>query len=157
MTELKNFPNYFVTKKGLVFSLKSNRFLKPRPLPTGYLRVSIGSPPKDFYIHRLIAQTFLRKPKGKNFVNHKNGDKRDNRVRNIQWVTCKENSIHMVDILRKGFGDLRPNAKMTNTQVKEIKNRLKLKERPAHLAKGFNVSRKAICNIKHGKSWRKVA
>lgn len=147
---------YFVTRDGRVWSGKTNRFLKPRPLPTGYLRISAGMPQKDHYIHRLVASAFISTIEGKDFVNHKNGEKSDNRVENLEWVTCKENSNHMIEVLGKGYGESKPEAKLTNEQVREIKIRLSEGERPTHLAKEFKVSRKAICNIKNKKTWLRV-
>lgn len=43
------------------------------------------------YVHRLVAELFLENPDGKPHVDHKNTNRQDNRVTNLQWVTCKEN------------------------------------------------------------------
>src|SRR5690606_22186602 len=52
---------------------------------------------KTHYIHRLIAKTFIPNPKNYPEVNHINGDRLDNRVENLEWVTSKENSKHAVE------------------------------------------------------------
>lgn len=75
----------------------SKRFAPPKmliPLPTklGYNRVKIQG--KYLSVHRLVASAFLGLPKKDIQVNHKNGIKHDNRVENLEWVTCSENLSH---------------------------------------------------------------
>ena len=62
---------------------------------TDYLAVSLGGKngPRKL-VHRLVAAAFLQNPDGLPQVNHKNGNGRDNRVENLEWVTNRENALH---------------------------------------------------------------
>jgi hypothetical protein len=49
---------------------------------------------KKYLVHRLVAETYLENPKGFEFVNHKDGNKQNNSVDNLEWVTRSENMLH---------------------------------------------------------------
>lgn len=68
--------------------------LKPIETNKGYLRVKLCHKGKisKARVHRLVAETFIEKPNLE--VNHINGDKKDNRLENLEWVTGKENKEH---------------------------------------------------------------
>ena len=85
---------YYLYRDGKIFSSRTQRFLVPRYTKSGYTRYNIGD--KDYYIHRLVAETFISNPENKPQVNHKNGIKDDNRVENLEWVTGEENMSHAI-------------------------------------------------------------
>ena len=97
MKEIEKYPNYFVTEEGLVFSSKTNRFLKFSYDQQGYQRVGlyIGNyKTKTIKVHRLIAETLMPNPENKKDVNHKDGDKSNNNINNLEWCTRSENIKH---------------------------------------------------------------
>ena len=77
---------------------KPGRFLKQYKSRCGYLYLSLvgadGKTAKHKYTHRLVAAAFIPNPNKLTQVNHKNFDKEDNRVCNLEWVTQQENILH---------------------------------------------------------------
>lgn len=86
---------YQVSDTGKVYSIRRNRILKPKTDKYGYYVVCLWKD-KGFHrtIHRLVAQAFLERVEGKNVVNHKDMDKKNNDVSNLEWTTVKENTVH---------------------------------------------------------------
>jgi hypothetical protein len=56
---------------------------------------------KSFLVHRLVADTFIPNIENKEEVNHKNGNKHDNRAENLEWVTHSENNLHCYNVLNR--------------------------------------------------------
>ena len=90
---------YQVSTKGRVRSLLrgKERVLTPW-LTTGYPTVSLGRRNKQL-VHRLVAEAFIPNPERRPQVNHKNGDRTDNRVNNLEWVSSRENILHRGRVL----------------------------------------------------------
>lgn len=94
--------------------LVPERLLTPIPHWKGYHRVvlTVKGRRKQYRIHRLAAEAFIPNPENKPTVNHRNGDKIDNRVENLEWATVSENKHHSIDKL---------GCKPWNTNVRRIK------------------------------------
>lgn len=88
-------PNYAVSDRGRVRSLRRDKILAPQVMRNGYLRVNLGKGNGRF-VHRLVCQEFVANPHGKPQVNHLDGDKQNNRAGNLEWVTQSENQLHAV-------------------------------------------------------------
>lgn len=102
--QIKDYPEYYVTDNGDVYSRNyrnTGRIKKMTPAkrPDGYLRIVLKN--KGYYIHRLVAEAFIPNPDNKLQVNHKNGNKTDNRVENLEWLSRSENVKHAYDVLHR--------------------------------------------------------
>lgn len=98
---IKSYPRTFINNKGYKCTTKE-RLLLPQ-VRNGYLfiRLSKNSKKKCFSVHRLVAKYFLPNPNNKPFVNHIDGNKKNNNVKNLEWVTSNENMQHSYYILKK--------------------------------------------------------
>jgi hypothetical protein len=102
--KVKGFENYYeISNLGNVRRLGSLNNLKPINNGKGYLSVclSVKSQIKRFYIHRLVAMSFLDNKENKEEVNHINGIRTDNRIINLEWVTRSENHFHRYKTLKQ--------------------------------------------------------
>lgn len=88
---LKDFPDFLIHHDGRIYNLKKKIFMKPR-LDKGYVSIRLND--KNHFIHRLVAIQFIPNQENKEMVNHKDGDKLNNHVNNLEWVTRSENTLH---------------------------------------------------------------
>lgn len=114
---------------GRAFYNKPGRILKQHYSDGRYLSLALGSG-KTIRVHRVIAMTFIPNPENKPHVNHKNGRRTDNRVENLEWVTCAENNLHAyrskIRVCRDMNGKNNPRYKHGNRckGVKRIRNKV---------------------------------
>lgn len=138
---------------------RTSPFLKDANI-RGYRMVMLckgnGSKPKSALIHRLVALAFLGEPPPvkRPTVNHKNMDKADNRVENLEWLSHADNNRHAQPTIKHCKGIDKPSNKLSEAQVREIRFRyayggVTMQE----LADEFSVSNPTIHNIIHRKKW----
>lgn len=96
---------------GSGYFIKPEAVLKPNPQVSGYLNVHLYKDKvrKPFAIHRLVAKHFIGLPEDKKEVNHIDGDKTNNNVDNLEWLSGKENMRHAIEnglwkSMKKGEG-----------------------------------------------------
>lgn len=153
---VKEFKGYLVSTHGRVFSLKTNKYLKPHYGSCGYLNVFLyNGKNKKFTrkIHRLVGLTFIENKFNKPQINHIDCNKHNNMVENLEWVTNGENLKHAFKNGLKTLprGEKNPTSKLSDLQVKEIRillNSRKYKQR--EIAKMFHIHECVISDIKLG-------
>ena len=87
---------YEINKNGDVRNAKTKKLIVGDINNCGYYRVALYNQgqSKKYFRHRLVAEHFLDKPEGKDFVNHIDGDKSNNSLENLEWVSQSENEKH---------------------------------------------------------------
>lgn len=142
--------DYTITKDGEIINNHNGRKVKPQPNGKGYLRFAIGG--KLVFVHRLVAELYVPNPEGKPQVNHKDGNKRNNRADNLEWVTNQENRDHTVKQGLHLQGEACSWAKLDWDKVNFIRNHIEITA--PELAKIFNVSPRTIRDVRSYKSWK---
>lgn len=91
---IKSLPK--VRRNGTGTYIQKERLLKPSNTSTGYKKVELckDGKRKSFKVHRLVAIAFIPNPDNKPEVNHIDGNKINNNIDNLEWVTSSENSVH---------------------------------------------------------------
>ena len=95
---MKGYEEYLIDRNGKVYSPKTKTFLKMRDR-RGYLSfaVCISNKRKDLALHRVLAETFIPNPNNYPQINHKDGDKHNNSLSNLEWCTGSQNIQHAYD------------------------------------------------------------
>jgi hypothetical protein len=165
-------PNYEVSADGRVRRIVPAE-LKPHLNDAGYWVISLPTGPggkfRQVRVHRLVASAFLGPhPVSKPEVNHKDRNRRNNRIENLEWVSRLENAEHAVRMggysnrpNRRWSGVLPPQAhgeshassKLTDAQVLEIRS-LRGQLTNKLIAKRFGVSPALISLIQHRRIWQ---
>lgn len=100
---------YKVNKLGEVYSVRAKKVLRPFKDRHGYLQVCVsavidGVRVKHWpRVHRLVCEAYLKNPKGKPQVNHKDMDRQNNNLGNLEWVTNSENKLHGIKTRKVGM------------------------------------------------------
>lgn len=99
MKQIYNYDNYMIDENGNVFNKTTNKYLKGSIGENGYkyYRLSQNNHKKMYYAHRLVAEHFLNNPNNFPVVNHIDGNKLNNNINNLEWVTYPENTKHWKD------------------------------------------------------------
>ena len=158
---------YSVSDCGDVRNDETVRILKGRPVNGGYLYVVLHG--KSVAVHKLVATAFIPNPENKEQVNHIDGNKRNNRVENLEWCTRSENIKHAyrIGLCKRLFGKLNPkhrkNIKMltfNDEYVTEFESsyeamrwiRMNTKYTNAHHGNIYNCAN-GRCNHMYGFKW----
>lgn len=167
--ELRN--HYAVSSLGRIASykedvLKDGKLLNGS-LTTGYRTLNLHRPGHKgtLYIHREIAKLFLKKASAKNkYVIHKNHNKLDNAVKNLEWASLEKMINHQQQspakvAYKKRQATREVGLKLTAAQVRKIKDQLNKKNRRLtikQLADKYGVSEMTMYRIKSGENWGRI-
>lgn len=93
MKPIPGFEDYLISKDGKVYSTKTDKFFNPSKTKDGYLKVALRGNGKSYYfrVHKLVAMTYLDNPKGLTEVNHKDFNRRNNCLENLEWISHDDN------------------------------------------------------------------
>jgi len=156
---LPEFNNYIISDHGRIAKI-----LYQFPNNKGYLRVAIQ---KDFirvtiYVHRIVAQAWIDNPYNLKTVNHKDYNKQNNAVSNLEWMSHADNCSNGAKspnmpppYYRKGIDS--SNAKITEHQAIEIRTRYDRGESPTLISIDYPITVHTVCNIGKRKTWRHLA
>lgn len=126
-----------------------SRFIKYKTnLPYLIAPLIISQKQKFIPVHRLIAIHFIPNPDNKPFINHKDCNKRNNSLDNLEWCSHAENTEHAVSNSLFKKGENHGNSKLSNSAAMYIKTS---KESGVYLSKKFNLATSTISMIRNGK------
>lgn len=159
---LDNFSNYIIYSDGRVFSKHKNDFKVPFITKKGYAEVGLRTDEhklKNFRLNRLIAIAFIKNENlEKIHVNHKDGNKLNNDVSNLEWCTPKENTKHAFEngLMNPPKADKQPNSKLKNSDIQKIIDLYNQGIKQYDLAEMFGLNQSNISRIINNKRWKSV-
>lgn len=153
--EWKEINGYKISNYGRVINNKGYE-LKNTPDKSGYVvcKINLGNGIIRG-MHRIVATAFIPNPENLPEVNHIDGDKSNNRVDNLEWVSRKENQYHASYVLNKRIGEDQYYHVLTEEEVLQIYDLCKYtKMLYTEIAELYGVSRTIPDKIANGRSWK---
>ena len=153
--------DYEINSEGIVRRISTKRIKKSFKRPDGYVGIQLYKSKrevKNFQLHRLIAIAFINNPENKDVINHKDSNRANNSLNNLEWVTKEENDKHAYEFgnasnkgSKNGFSVL------TEEQVLEIRRkRAEDKLTYQKLAEIYAVSSGCIAGIIQRINWKHI-
>jgi hypothetical protein len=155
---------YFINQEGRVWSVFKRGLMSPQtdathPYPWVLLRENGKSRPRTiYYLMRLTwmpnAPGVVGNQRGEWCVNHKDGNKMNSNIDNLEWMTMEDNARHAWENRMQAFGEAKKNAAFNSKQVTAIRLRVKYGESAYALSREFNVTHSTIKKICRFESWK---
>ena len=158
---LNNEPTrYLICNKGFVFNEDINGIQSPCISNTGYIRATMCHNGKRYKenIHRLVAKYFIDNPNDLPQVNHIDGNKHNNDVSNLEWVTPRENVIHSYDTHLNHSGEKNRLSCASDEQIHHVcrllvENKLTLKE----IVDATGTTIRVVKHVLRRDSWTRIS
>jgi len=158
---------YSINEKGQVWSALSSKILSQhldsqKKYLQSLMMVAGRKAGLPRYIHKLVAFTWLDLPpgeigtkRGQYCVNHKDGNKMNNHVSNLEWITCDDNTRHAWQQgLNTQIGETSTSSKLSSKQVRSIRLRLINGESSGYIADEYSVSKGCIEKLRMYSNWK---
>ena len=169
---IEEFPRYLISNKGRIKILSTLEDKKLFVKDDGYVATTLGDGKQSYkYVHRLVAEAFIKNKHDKPQVNHINGIKGDNRAENLEWVTPAENIRHAIDTGLLKYKKKEESIKSSKYPKGEDVNGSKLNAekvieirvlwesgdyKKVQLAKMFNVNESTIRDVITRRQWKHI-
>lgn len=156
-----NTTRYAVNRYGDIINLETRLILKQSLNRKGYPQVDLNP---TITVHKVVATTFIDKSDENLQVNHKDGNKLNNNVENLEFVTPKENMEHasrnrLINVAKHKLnakGENNNSAKLKEIDIVDIRNLIKDGLTDKYIAELYNVSRSNITMIRLRRSWKHI-
>ena len=169
---IEEFPRYLISNKGRIKILSTLEDKKVFVKDDGYIATTLGNGKQSYkYVHRLVAEAFIKNKHNKPQVNHINGIKGDNRAENLEWMTPSENIRHAIDTGLLKYKKKEESIKKSKHSKGEDVNGSKLNAekvieirvlwesgdyKKVQLAKMFNVNESTIRDVITRRQWKHI-
>ena len=161
MKQFRDSP-YYVTEDGKIYSNFKNKLKLRNPsICEGYYRLDLygNQKGKFYFVHRMVAECYIPNPDNLPKINHKDTNRLNNHVLNLEWITSKGNSEHASELGLYNHGESHPKSKLSIEDINWIRNNCipndsQFGYRP--LSKKYNVSKTVIMYVYKKKYWRHI-
>ena len=152
-------PQYLVSDTGKILSQITDRFIGTNKDAYGYHRFSckVNDCYKHIPVHRAVAITWIDNPDNLPFVNHKDGNKENNSVSNLEWCTDRYNKNHAKELGLISKGKDHWNTKLTDEVVHLICEMFAYGFTTGDIVNKFGVSRGTALNIRGRRTWTHIS
>lgn len=160
----KKYDQFLISSTGRMKNVNTGTIYAQSISTSGYctVNVTLGSrkSKKMFKIHKAVAESFVKNPEGKPVVNHIDGNKRNNNIENLEWVTYSENTLHAykTGLMKHPSGEDNPMAALSQEQADWIRKHYIPYDREfgsRALGRKFGISHMNVLNIVKGFSYKR--
>lgn len=152
------FDKYCACSTGRIYSLRSERYLVPVLQSNGYCHVTLSQDGNrnTFSVHRLIALAYLGNDEERQIVNHIDGNKQNNRLDNLEWVTQQENVHHAILTgLRRGTRN--PDRTLDDETAHLVCKLIQDSWRNKDIASALGIEHTTVASIRFGSTYQEIS